>query len=266
MLVREEIDTVFVMVTSISDRLRKALHSFGLTDYEMRVYLALLERGSMTANQISEAADVPYSKIYEVLESLENKGWIGSEGGRPARFYPHSPLTALEVNRMRVERKLKIHENIVTSELLPLYESGGLRERHDIWILRGELNILSKLKDLLSNCDSELQIATPWIDKQLTDMLLPTFAILRAKGGAIQVMLSSSCSRNLAKKLGDYAEVRFRNQLFGGGVIADSREAIIILRGENEKPTLAIWSDHIGLAKIAKIYFEYLWRDSEPLK
>lgn len=254
------------MVISISPRLRKALHSLGLTDYEMRVYLALLERGSMTANQLSDAADVPYSKIYEVLENLEKKGWIGSEGGRPAKFYSRSPITALEVNRMRIERKLKTYENVVASELIPLYESGGLRERHDIWILRGELNILSKLKDLLSNCDSELQIATPWIDKQLADMLLPTLAILRTKGGTIQIMLSSSCSRGIARRLSDYAEVRFRNQLFGGGVIADSKEAIIILRGENEKPTLAIWSDHIGLARIAKVYFDYLWRDAEPLK
>ncbi|MCS7132149.1 MAG: TrmB family transcriptional regulator [Aigarchaeota archaeon] len=254
------------MVISVSDRLRKALHSLGLTDYEIRVYLTLLERGSMTANQVSEAADVPYSKIYEVLEGLEKKGWIGSEGGRPAKFYSRSPITALEVNRMRIERKLKTYENIVASELIPLYESGGLRERHDIWILRGKLNILSKLKDLLASCDLELQIATPWIDKQLVDMLLPTLTILKTKGGTIQIMLSSSCSRSIARKLSDYAEVRFRNQLFGGGVIADSKEAIILLRSENGEPALAIWSDHIGLARIAKVYFEYLWKDAEPLK
>ena len=254
------------MMTSIGDRLRKALHNLGLTDYEMRVYITLLERGNMTANQISEAAGVPYSKIYEVLESLESKGWIGSEGGRPAKFYPRSPITALEVNRMRIERRLKTYENIVISELLPLYESGGLRERPDVWILRGELNVLSKLKDLLSNCDLELQIATPWINKQLANILLPTLTMIRAKGGSAQIMLSSSCSKSIAKRLGEYAEVRFRDQLFGGGIIADSREAIIILRGEKKKPTLAIWSDHIGLAKIAKIYFEYLWKDAEPLK
>lgn len=254
------------MVILISEKLRKAMRGLGLTDYEMRVYLTLLERGSMTANQLSEIAEVPYSKIYDVLENLENKGWIGSEGGRPAKFYPRSPTTALEVSKMRIERKLKSYEDIITSELLPLYEGKNLSERHDVWILRGELNILSKLKDLLSNCSSELQIAAPWMNRQLINILLPTLAILQTRGGTAQIMLSSSCSRSVARRLSDYAEVKFRNQLFGGGAIADSKEAIIVLRGENEKPTLAIWSDHIGLAKIAKIYFEYLWRDAEPLK
>jgi hypothetical protein len=78
-------------------------------------------------------------------------------------------------------------------------------------------------------------------------------------------MLSSDCSRALAMRLKEYAEVRLRDQLFGGGAIADSDETIIILGEEGRSPTLAIWSDHAGLARIAKIYFEHLWRDSEKL-
>jgi len=255
------------MAPSISDELRRAFHQLGLTDYEMRVYIALLEHGVMTANQVSEVAEVPYSKIYEVLESLEEKGWIGSEGGRPAKFYPRSPITALEINRMRIDRELKKYENIVLSELLPLYERAGSREKHDIWILRGELNILSKLKSLLSNCDMELQMASPWMSRDLADMLIPTLMTITSKGGRAQIMLSSSCNRLIAKRISAYAEVRFRDQLFGGGVIADSKEAIIVLgAGERGAPTLAIWSDHVGLAKIAKVYFEYLWRDAQPLE
>ena len=250
----------------VSDKLRRAFHKLGLTDYEMRSYLALLEHGEMTANQISEVADVPYSKIYEVLESLEKKGWIGSEGGRPARFYPRSLSTALEINRMRIEKDLKRIERVLFTELLPLHKGAGSREKHDVWILRGELNILSKLKSLLSNCDVELQVASPWMNRELASILLPTLTILKSKNGRAQIMLSSSCNRGLAKKLSEYAEVRIRDQLFGGGIIADSSETIIILGEERRRPNLAIWSDHMGLARIAKIYFEHLWNDSEPLK
>jgi len=113
----------------------------------------------------------------------------------------------------------------------------------------------------------ELQIASPWMNKELVDMLLPTLTTISTKGGKVQIMLSSSCSRSMAKRLSTYAEVRFRDQLFGGGVISDSKEAIIILgTGKKNVPNLAIWSDHIGLAKIAKIYFEYLWKDAELLE
>ena len=251
---------------SISNRVRKAFHQLGLTDYEMRAYLALLKRGEMTANEISEAAAIPYSKIYEVLESLERKGWISSEGGRPAKYYPRNLSTALEVNRMRIEKELKKHESVLLAEIPQLVDAIGSREKHDVWILRGEENVLSRLKSLLSSCDMELQIASPWIDRELVELLLPVLALLKAKNGSARIMLSADCNKSLARKLSGYAEVRFRDQLFGGGVIADSGEAIIILGGEKGKPTLAIWSDHVGLARIAKVYFEHLWKDAKPLK
>jgi len=251
---------------SISSRVRKAFHQLGLTDYEMRAYLTLLQRGGMTANEVSEAAAIPYSKIYEVLESLEKKGWINNEGGRPARYYPKNLSTALEINRMRVEKELRRYERVLLAEIPPLLDVAGDREKHDIWILRGEVNILSKLKSLLSGCDSELQIASPWINRELVELILPVLALLKAKNGSAKIMLSTDCSKALARKLSEYAEVRFRDQLFGGGVIADSGEAIIILGGEGRKPTLAIWSDHIGLARIAKVYFDHLWKDAKPLK
>jgi hypothetical protein len=55
--------------------------------------------------------------------------------------------------------------------------------------------------------------------------------------------------------------------MFGGGIIADGREVILLLGQEGEEAVgLAIWSDHIGLAKFAKNYFEYLWADTEPAK
>jgi len=254
------------MTVPVSERLRKAFQRLGLTEYEMRAYLALLQHGEMTANQVSEAAEIPYSKVYEVLESLEEKGWIGSEGGRPTRYHARNISTALEISRMRIERDLRRIESFLLSELSPIAKGLGAREKHDVWILRGELNILSKLKSLLESCDSELQLATPWMSKEMLAMLLPTLTTLKARNGRVQIMLSSDCNRTLAMRLKEYAEVRLRDQLFGGGAIADSNETMIILGEEGRGPTLAIWSDHAGLARIAKIYFEHLWRDSEPLK
>ena len=51
---------------------------------------------------------------------------------------------------------------------------------------------------------------------------------------------------------------------FGGGVIVDGKEAILFL-GE-EKPTLVIWANHVGLVQFAKDYFQHLWNSSKTLK
>jgi len=64
----------------------------------------------------------------------------------------------------------------------------------------------------------------------------------------------------IIERMMDVAEVRVRDRMFGGGVIVDGKEALLLL-GE-EKPTLVIWSDHVGLVKFAKDYFRYLWESS----
>jgi hypothetical protein len=52
-----------------------------------------------------------------------------------------------------------------------------------------------------------------------------------------------------------------RDHMFGGGIIADGKEAMLFL-GE-DKPTLVIWSNHVGLVGFAREYFQFLWDSSE---
>ncbi len=74
---------------TINENTRATLHELGLNAYEIDTYVALLEGGEMTAMEISEKAQVPYSKIYEVLNSLKEKGWIKSGESRPPNIIPY---------------------------------------------------------------------------------------------------------------------------------------------------------------------------------
>ncbi len=248
---------------AISQDARKVLRELGLTDYETRAYLALLERGVLTASQVSENADVPYSKVYETLTSLERKGWIETEKGRPSHYYPKTPLDALATAKMQLEEKVKTWEKTITSELQPFYEKREIREKPDIWILRGEISIMAKLKEILEKTKSELMVAAPILPKALIDLVLPLLQPLQSAGVKILFMVSKQATAWNLKELERVAEVRVRDQMFGGGVIADGREAILFL-GE-EKPTLVIWSNHLGLVQFAKDYFQHLWDSSKQV-
>ena len=80
---------------SISDRVKKSLEKIGLTSYEIRTYTALVNSGEFNASDLSQKSGVPYSKIYEVLGILEEKGWIGSDDSRPTKYFAKSPTTCL---------------------------------------------------------------------------------------------------------------------------------------------------------------------------
>jgi len=249
--------------TPISEEAKRVLRELGLTEYETRAYLALLERVVLTASQVSEHSNVPYSKIYETLGSLERKGWIETEHGRPGRHYPKAPSEALSTIKLQTEEKVKSWEKMILGELQPFYEKREIREKPDIWILRGEFNILAKLEEMLDKAKTELMVAAPAFAETISGVFAPMLMRLQGRGVKILFMVAEEANEWNLKEIASVAEVRMRDHLFGGGVIVDSKEAVLFL-GE-EKPTLVIWSNHLGLVKFAKDYFQYLWDSSETI-
>ncbi|HEX9196555.1 MAG TPA: helix-turn-helix domain-containing protein [Candidatus Bathyarchaeia archaeon] len=251
---------------SVSEKTRKALKEFGLTEYEAKVYVSLVESGTQAASELSRTASIPYSKIYEILGNLERKGWVETEQGRPSKYYPKAPSTALESSRARLETTLKSSQADAMEELQPLYEKKGVQEKPDIWIVRGQDNILDKIKETLSRTRKELMVAMPVVPDQIVSLALPLVGLMREKGVNVSIMLPETTSRETIRRLKGAAEVRTRESLFGGGIISDDNQIIILLGEDPEKGlTLAISSDHIGLVKFGKSYFEYLWDSSKPV-
>ncbi|RLE50620.1 MAG: hypothetical protein DRJ21_01605, partial [Candidatus Methanomethylicota archaeon] len=81
------------------------------------------------------------------------------------------------------------------------------------------------------------------------------------KGISIKVLVNIDQRESFNDLVNYGIEVRFREKMFGGGLIIDEREALIILGGEDNS-LIAIWSNHSELVKLARIYFNYLWKDA----
>ncbi|HET9612898.1 MAG TPA: helix-turn-helix domain-containing protein [Nitrososphaeraceae archaeon] len=252
----------------ISDKSRKAMENLGLTGYEIKVYLSILEGGPAIASEVSKVSGVPYSKIYEVINTLEDKGWLESNSSRPQKFFPKSPQSALAAMRVRMENGIKDNENLIMSELLPIYQKRGIKERPEIWVVRGIHNIVGKVSEIILDCQAELLIAIPEIAENIAKPTQPMLRALYEKGVNISVLASGRTSSDTLRAISRIAQVRVKDHMFGGGVIGDSRQVMLLL-GEggnidsNGFEPIAIWAEHSGLAGLAKDYFEYLWADAE---
>lgn len=262
------------MAVVIPERARKALERIGLTGHETKAYAALLgkdaegEAGGMTAAGVSGESGIPQSKIYDILGSLEEKGWAGSDDSRPTLYYPKSPATGLETARRRADAEFAEMGRVVSSELLPLYEMSGASERPEIWFLSGAASIAAKILEMVDTCRSDVRIAVPKASESLVRQALPRLRQLRDRGVTITVLASGSISADSLRSLSRVVtSVRTRDGLFAGGIIADGRYVVILLgheMGESSSAgTVAIWADHAGLAGFALEYFEYLLKDSE---
>jgi HTH-type transcriptional regulator, sugar sensing transcriptional regulator len=247
---------------SINENTRVALREMGLNAYEIDAYIVLLEGGQMTAMEISQQATVPYSKMYEVLNSLKEKGWLKSSETRPFKYYPVPPLEATRFTKLRLEDKYLNWENTVAENLQPLYEKRELVERPDMLILRGQQAVLTKLEEVLKKASLEIVIAAPEFAKPVITLAEPLLGSGLKKTVKVKLMAAGKKEDWLfLKKYPGLSELRTRDHMFGGGVISDGKEAMLFL-GE-DKPTLVIWSNHVGLVGFAREYFQFLWDSSE---
>jgi len=123
----------------------RILLDVGLTPREARVYLGLLELGLTTAGPLIKRSEVPNSKIYEILEGLQNKGlvsWITK--GKTKYFQAAEPRKILAL----FEEKKRIIE-----ESLPILEAKVKRsaEKSSVELFEGIKAIRAMFLDLYSS-------------------------------------------------------------------------------------------------------------------
>jgi sugar-specific transcriptional regulator TrmB len=68
----------------------------GLTEYETTAIEELLALGRTTAPNLAEATGIPKARIYGVLESLADRGFIKVIPGRPKEYQPKAPEEILD--------------------------------------------------------------------------------------------------------------------------------------------------------------------------
>ncbi len=83
--------------------LSKLRRYFNLNLYEVKIWTALLSRGDSTAGELSDIANVPRSRSYDVLEALEKKGFVIMKLGKPIKYIAVPPKEVLE----RVKKNVK---------------------------------------------------------------------------------------------------------------------------------------------------------------
>ncbi|MBT3303721.1 TrmB family transcriptional regulator [Candidatus Woesearchaeota archaeon] len=147
----------------INRELLGKLKDFNLNTYESKIWLALLMKGSATAGNLSEITDVPRSRCYDVLESLEKKGFIVMKVGRPIKYIAVSPIEAIERTKQKLlldaNEKISIVENLKTSDVMnnlnELHNSGfkNIKPEELTSIIKSDKNIKNQISFMIKNAD-----------------------------------------------------------------------------------------------------------------
>ncbi len=254
-------------------RLRKI---FDLNLYEVKVWTALLSRGVSTAGELSNISDVPRSRTYDILETLEKKGFIIMKLGKPIKFVALKPEEVIE----RVKKNLVVdaHEKSkrleklkgedILTELNVLFSQGiKFVEPSDLsGSVKGRQNVYNHLDMMIREAEESVTIVTtaPGINRKM-EALLPVLEKAKKRGVKIRIAAHiDDSNRAVAKKLQKVAEVKSTDGLRARFAIVDSDQILfMVLDDEKVHPNydVAIWLSTEFLASAMEQLFEAAWKE-----
>ncbi|MCJ7429723.1 hypothetical protein MUO83_00730 [Candidatus Bathyarchaeota archaeon] len=164
--------------TVARDRIVSRLRELGLSSHEALAYAILVSHSSMTASTLCKETGIPDSKIYYALDGLSRKSMLIVQKGNPNLYLPMPPREAFTNLKEQLAEKLneKNKEADVLADLLtPIYDSVEKSEELELaYIIRGQKNILNRMKALIETARKEVTIfiSHPGVFGELEDSLV----------------------------------------------------------------------------------------------
>ncbi|MEE9525229.1 MAG: helix-turn-helix domain-containing protein [Candidatus Woesearchaeota archaeon] len=254
---------------------------FSLNLYEVKIWTALLSRGVSTAGELSDIANVPRSRSYDVLESLEKKGFVVMKLGKPIKYIAVPPTEVVERVKKNMkeeaDEKIKRLENLkagdVIGELNTLHNQGiELIEPSDLsGSLKGRHNLYNHLELTIRNAERAVTIMTT--DKGLmrkVEGLKPVFEKLKKRGVAIKIAAPiTKENKGVLKDVSSVAEVRNVTNPSARFCVVDDTDIIFMLMDDKDvHPTydVGIWIKSPFFASAMSSLFDTAWKDMKQVK
>ena len=256
--------------------LNKLRQFFGLNLYEVKIWTALLSRGVSTAGELSDIGNVPRSRAYDVLESLEKKGFVVMKLGKPIKYLAVDPKEVVErVKKLIREdadkhiQKLKDLGNTdVLTELNSLHQQGiEFVEASDLsGAIKGRHNVYSHMELLVKNAEKSVTIMTT--SKGLLrkiEALGPLFEKLVKKNVKIRIAAPiNKETAQIVKEISKFAEIRHINKNEGRFVVVDGKDLLFMLMHDNDvHPTydVGVWVNTPFFANALEGLFNTTWKE-----
>jgi sugar-specific transcriptional regulator TrmB len=257
------------------------LKDFGLNSYEAKLWTALLSRGVATAGELSDIANVPRSRSYDVLESLERKGFVVMKLGKPIKYIAVPPAEVLERVKKNIseeaEKQSQLIESLKTSDVLgdlnTLHKQGvDLVEPADLTgAVKGRTNLYNHLGAMIKGAEKTVSIMTTdqGVIRKL-DSLKGVLAKAKERGVRIRIAAPiTKSSQAAAKALSAFGQVRHLDDVKARFCVVDGKSAtFMVLDDASIHPNydFGVWVNTEFFAKAFDNVFNTLWEQGKALK
>ena len=232
------------------------LKSIGLNLYERKIFVSLLAKGIATAAEVSEMANVPRSRSYDVLESLAEKGFVIVQPSKPIKYVALKPAEALDRVRENLKRKhetmLERLERLRNSDVLEklehIYQEGfdHLRPSEMTGTLKGSHLIDHQIRSALKDAKESINIATT--EQGLEELYSKHFRFLKKaqKNGVSMNIIAPLRNREVVTALSEVANLKNTEKNLGRFYLVDNKYLLMALTDDgktHESQDIMFWAD-----------------------
>jgi Cd2+/Zn2+-exporting ATPase len=165
--------------------LRNKLQKIGFTEYESKVYIALLKENPATGYQVSKGSGVPRSMVYEVLSRLHSRGAVLEMiEGRATYYRPLPPEILLDQHQANLAQLIQD----LRPALSQIYESTS---DDRVWSLTDTDAIYAYCEQMISKATREVYLV---LDDHSLAILTPALENLVEQEVDINILLTGSSS------------------------------------------------------------------------
>lgn len=181
------------------------LKFLGFTEYESKVFLAILKGQNMSAPEIAKSARIRRTDVYDIMKAFVEKGFCNAIETNSVLMYeiidPDIILDKLELKAQKEKEKQVKSLKETFKELKPLYcsEKTDREKSFNIELIRGyNLHRVEKFYDLIRKSKKEILLSIR-MEMYLSDQIDKTAAEFIGNGGEIKSIYELSESFKIKK-------------------------------------------------------------------
>lgn len=224
--------------------LTASLQQLGFSEYEAKVYLALLAHPGITGYEVGRHSGVPRAKVYEVLESLTRRGAVLVETSDGKQLYQpleHQLLLARYRNGVMA----------LLGELGPQLDRASVLGREPrVLILRDRAGVLDRCRHMCETAGAQL-LVSGW-SEELTG-LAPALLSAEKRGVACHVLSYGPLDAPLSRLVEHSVTPLQYIQIAALGrwviVCADLRQCLMVQIAAADR-VLGMWTDFAGFVSL----------------
>ncbi len=250
------------------------LAEYGLTEYQGRVYLALVDNGPMKAGKLPSVSGVPRGRAYVTLDQLQVKGLVRILPERPLRFIavPFDDFLRVTAADYRTRANyLESNAKALAREFVANKQPpAGELERFEA--IHGRKNARERIRAMYEDASTEIiAIGSVGSPARIMHAYGPTLAEKSSAGVSVKYAFATPDNLESVRLLAQFAEIRaldFPFPVVLHGV--DGRQFCMlhthpdddsVSRGDD----VALWTDDPSIAQAMALIAKRVWETSRPL-